>query len=198
MITTIIFDLSEVYLQGLKGTEDRINAAYGIHIANPALMNMKEAGKLFHGEISEETFWRAVVKKYDLPATVSELMQLVRENFKEVEGTRDIIEQLKVNGYKIGLLSVHVREWIAYCEERFDYHKLFHSTMYSFEVAVSKPDKRAYELILEELQVKPDECLFIDDSEINLVAAGKIGMQAIQFTKAKELQNDLRNLEIRI
>lgn len=198
MITTIIFDLSEVYLQGLKGTEDRINAAYRSAIKNPALMYMEEATKLFHGEITEEDYWQAVINEYNLKATVPELMRLVRENFREIEGTRDIIERLKQNDYKIGLLSVHVKEWIEYCENLFNFHKLFHSRLYSFEAAVSKPDERAYELLLEKLHVKSEECVFIDDSAVNLLPAKKLGMKTIQFEGAGKLISELKHLDIRI
>lgn len=142
MITTIIFDLSEVYLQGMKGTEDRINKIYGTNLKEATFMQTKAAKQFFHGEITEKMFLESIIKEFHLNNTVSELKKLVRENFNEIEGTREIIETLRKKGYRLGLLSVHGKEWIDYCEKRFDFHKLFHSRLYSFEVAVSKPKKK--------------------------------------------------------
>jgi len=116
----------------------------------------------------------------------------------EIEGTREIIENLKKNGYKLGLLSVHAKEWADYCEEKFDYHKLFHSVMYSFEVGVCKPESKAFELILEKLNVVPKECLFIDDSQENIDVAQKLGIQTILFKEASQLKSSLQDLQIKL
>lgn len=195
MITTIIFDLSEVYLNGLLGTEKRLGKRLNITMSNPDLM-IPELEQLFHGEITEEAYWEALVKKYDLKIGIDELKKIVRENFQEIQGTRPIIEKLKDKGYRLGLLSVHVKEWVDHCEKEFDYHKLFHSRMYSFEVAVCKPEKRAFQLILDELKVTPEECLFIDDSPRNIISAKEMGIEVIHFQTPEQLHRDLQKLNI--
>jgi HAD superfamily hydrolase (TIGR01509 family) len=93
---------------------------------------------------------------------------------------------------------VHGKEWIDYCEKKFDYHKLFCSVTYSFEVGVSKPDPQAFNLILEKLHVTPTECLFIDDSLRNVEAAAKLGINAIQFENSKQLKSELQKLKIKL
>jgi HAD superfamily hydrolase (TIGR01509 family) len=197
MINTIIFDLSEVYLHGLLGTEERLSKRLGVTVTNPQLL-IPETQDMFNGLITEEAYWTALIKKYAWPITVEELKTMVRENFQEIEGTRAIIEKLKENGYTLGLLSVHTKEWIEHCESEFDYHKLFHSRMYSFEVGVCKPEKRSFELILEELKVKPEDCLFIDDSLTNVTAAKELGITVIQFLSPEQLKADLVKLGVRV
>lgn len=198
MITTILFDLSEVYLQGMKGIEGRINTLHGTNIPSGAFKKLPVTSAFFHGEVSEETFWDNIIQDHNIGCTVPELIHLVRVNFKEIEGTRAIIKKLRKNGYKLGLLSVHSREWVDYCEGLFDFHKLFHSRLYSFEVAVSKPEKRAYELILEKIGSQAHECLFIDDMETNLVPARKLGMKTLLFVDANTLEKELRKLTINL
>lgn len=195
MLKAIIFDLSEVLLHGLLGTEDYLKETYGLEIEN-SKWKIKELELFFHGQITEEEYWAAVIKEYNLPLNVDQLKAAVRSNFKEIEGTRNIIISLKEKGYKLGLLSVHTKEWVEYCEEKFGYHQLFDSTMYSFEVSVSKPDTKAYQLILEKLAIKPNECLFIDDTLVNVEAARQLGIQAVQFINAAQLKKDLANLGI--
>ena len=197
MINTIIFDLSEVYLNGLLGFEKHIQQDYPVSLRD-TLGQSSLLKELFHGEISEEEFWQKLISSHNLNITVQQFKSAIRKNFTEINGTRDIIESLKDKGYKLGLLSVHAKEWIEYCEYQFDYHKLFDSRVYSFEVAVSKPDKRAFEIILEKLEVQPLECLFIDDSKRNLQTAKEIGMNTLLFRDPKKLKKDLQALSIRL
>ena len=107
---------------------------------------------------------------------------------------RGVICALKQQGYKLGLLSVHGKEWIEFCNQKFDFHKLFDSIAYSYKDKVSKPDKRSFELIMSKFHADPGECLFIDDSLVNVRAARELGMFAIQFATATELETELKQL----
>jgi FMN phosphatase YigB (HAD superfamily) len=54
-----------------------------------------------------------------------------------------------------------------------------------------KPDPRLYRVFCERCALAPTECVFIDDSEPNVVAARKYGMQALHFTDPATLRKDL-------
>lgn len=188
-VTTIVFDLAEVLLKGLIGVEQYLEPVLGIkaeEIENK--LYGKELAALFHGEITEEEYWLKIIKKNKWAVDVETLKKAVRDNFQEIPGTREIIRKLKEKGYKLGLLSVHTKEWIDHCVTKFDHNKLFHSTVYSFEVHVSKPDKRAYEIILQKLGSKPEECIFVDDSLKNILAAKELGMGTIQYDLLRTLK----------
>ena len=182
----------------MKGTENRLNLRYGTRLENFDFMHSKPANQFFRGHISEIKFWKGIIEEFNLKVAVSELKKIVRENFKEIDGTRDIIEKLKKNGYKLGLLSNQAREWVDYCEKQYDFHKLFNSRMYSFEISVCKPEKRGYNLIMGKLKAKPEECLFIDDYDVNLTPAKKLGLATLQFENSEKLRRDLRKLDIKL
>jgi 2-haloacid dehalogenase/putative hydrolase of the HAD superfamily len=57
-----------------------------------------------------------------------------------------------------------------------------------------KPDPRLYRLFCERYGLAPESCVFIDDSEPNVVSARRFGMTAIQFTDADALRRDLIGL----
>ena len=196
MITTIIFDLSEVYLGGLKGIETLLNTKYGTKLKKSSLFKMNETNKLFHGEISESAYWLAIIKEFKLEIGVSKLKATIRENFREINGTREIIVELKEKGFIMGLLSTHAREWIEYCESHFNLHKLFDFLLYSFNINICKPRKEPYEILLRRLNTTPSECIFIDDSAINLSTAEDLGMITLKFKNAKKLKRDLKTLGI--
>ncbi|MFA5872237.1 MAG: HAD family phosphatase [Parcubacteria group bacterium] len=195
MLKTIIFDLSEVYLQGLLGTHKLLSKRLKLKVENLDLI-APETYELFKGKISEDEFWRTMRAKKKWDINVKELKKIVRMNFREVEGTRDIIEKLKEKGYKLGLLSVHAKEWVDHCEKKFDYHKLFHSILYSFEIEVCKPERKAYESMLDKIGSKAEDCLFVDDNHENLVAAEKLGIQTILFESAEQLGDELKKRDI--
>lgn len=119
------------------------------------------------------------------------------KNFEEIEGTRGIIKSLKKR-YKLGLLSVHAKEWVEYCEEKLSYTSLFDVVSYSFEALVCKPDKKAFKIILDKFQTKPEQVLFIDDSPKNIKTAEELGIASILFQSAPQLKKDLKKFGIKM
>ena len=198
MITTIIFDLAEVYLKGFWGVEHHLEPLLGKAEEIYPKLKGEEFIALMHGEITEEEYWTKIIEKNGWEIDIKKLKEGIRDNFEEIQGVRKIIERLKESGFKLGLLSNHAKEWIDYCEKRFDYHKLFHSVLYSFEVGILKPEKKIYELILEKLDSKPDECIFIDDKSRNISAAEQIGMKTICFKSAEQLKEELNLMGFKI
>jgi HAD superfamily hydrolase (TIGR01509 family) len=197
MITTIIFDIGEVCLRGVRGLEHKLEPTLKLAPAEiHRQLHIPQLQEFFHGEITEEQYWEALLSSTGWPFTLDQLKAFIRENFGQIEGTREIIEELKAKGYKLGLLSVHAKEWVEYCNAAFDYHRLFHSTLYSFEVRISKPDKRAYEFIVKKLNAKPQECLFIDDQHKNLIPAQELGLLTIEFKNAGQLRKELVSLSL--
>ncbi len=191
----IIFDLSEVYLRGLLGTHELVSEHLDLPM-DSRVFSGESLTQLFHGETTEAEYWETVITRNNWDTTVGDLEALVRQNFYPIEGTEAIIRELKDNGYPLGLLSVHVREWIKHCEQEFPIRELFDVVMYSFEHGVSKPDTRAYELILGAMDVEADRSVFIDDIRVNIEAAQSMGMHGILFTSAPQLRTDLVDLGI--
>lgn len=203
MIKAIIFDLSEVLLTGIKDTglalAEKHKVEKALHynvgwtpIRTPLLVPLIE--EFFHGNVSEAEYIAEVLKEYPQIGNAEYLKQHIRDNFKEVEGTRDIIMELKKANYLLAILSVHAKEWIDYCEEKFDFHNLFDVRVYSYEAKVSKPNPSSFQKVLEQLKMAPEECVFIDDSEINVRAAEALGIRSILFTTAANLRVQLGDI----
>lgn len=197
MITTIIFDIGDVYIQGLVGSARYVQQKTGALVPEYYFYE-KEYDQLTLGQITEEVYWKAIIKKNSWNISMEDLKGSVRKNFKEVKGTRKIIENLRQKGYKLGLLSNHAKEWVEYCELIYDYHKLFHQAVYSYKVGLSKPNKDIFLALVKKLKVKPEECLFIDDYIKNIEAARELGMDTIHFTSARALEKNLREFGISI
>ncbi|MSU73795.1 HAD family phosphatase [Candidatus Kaiserbacteria bacterium] len=201
-IEHIIFDLSEVLLTGVKDTGIALREKHQLEISGPKMDWAQEKHPLltplvkefFHGTVTEDEYVRDVIERYPQIGHAEWLKQHIRENFVEVEGTRDIVIELRKLGYKLSILSNHAKEWIDHCEEKFNFHELFDVRVYSYDIGASKPDPRTYKAVLTQLKTIPDKCLFIDDSDINIAAAHALGFSTILFTSAADLEGRLKEL----
>ena len=59
--------------------------------------------------------------------------------------------------------------------------KSFDGIVVSSDVKMIKPNPAIYKYILETYNLKPEECLFIDDVEANVKAAEKAGIKGFLF-----------------
>lgn len=70
----------------------------------------------------------------------------------------------------------------------------FEVVVASGDIGVAKPDARAYEITAERLNVRLEECIFIDDREPYVDGAIRVGMQAILFKDLAQLKRTLEPL----
>ncbi len=70
----------------------------------------------------------------------------------------------------------------------------FDEVLESSKVGVRKPEPRFYEIACELLDVRPHECIFLDDLGINLKPAAAMGMTTIKVISAAQAITDLEAL----
>jgi putative hydrolase of the HAD superfamily len=88
---------------------------------------------------------------------------------------------LRDEGYRMALLTNNVREWELRWRAMAPIDDIFELVVDSAFVGVRKPEPEIYELTVAGLGVPAAECLFIDDIEVNCVAAREAGMTAVLF-----------------
>ncbi|MCX4762606.1 HAD-IA family hydrolase [Streptomyces sp. NBC_01275] len=64
----------------------------------------------------------------------------------------------------------------------------------SARVGLAKPDPRILELAAVRAGVRPERCLFVDDSEENVEAAAALGMRAVHYREPTDLAQALEPL----
>lgn len=80
--------------------------------------------------------------------------------------------------------------------DRFGLDRYFSLFLSSGFLGVKKPDQAIYRLALKLTQRRPDECVFVDDRELNLECAITEGMHTIHYTDAASLRRDLAALGV--
>ena len=63
-------------------------------------------------------------------------------------------------------------------------------------IKMRKPEARIYRYALEKMKINPEEAIFIDNMEENVIGARKLGIKSILFIGYKPLVRDLKKLKI--
>lgn len=98
-----------------------------------------------------------------------------------ISKTLDVLKQVKDKKLNAYCLSNISPELFQYLFERHDLFKLFDGIVTSGVENIGKPDKRIFEILFDRYQLKPQECLFIDDSDVNIATARELGVTTIIF-----------------
>ena len=61
-------------------------------------------------------------------------------------------------------------------------------------VGCRKPDPRIYQLTLERVELEPEQCIFIDDMQINVDAANELGLHAVHFRETAQARAEVHSL----
>jgi putative hydrolase of the HAD superfamily len=138
--------------------------------------------ELEKGNMTEEEFTRR------LGAELGRELATMRETyFEHLHPNEPMIEYLRGvrgDGLRLALLTNNVREWEPLWRAKLpDVDELFEVVVDSGFVGMRKPEPEIYLLTLERLGdgVRPEECAFLDDIEVNCEAARELGMSAVRF-----------------
>lgn len=87
------------------------------------------------------------------------------------------------------LLSNDVPEWSEFLTAYYHLNPFFKEKIVSGEVHIRKPDRRIFLYALDRLKCKPEDCIFVDNSVKNLLAAEELGIQVVLFNRDGETYN---------
>ncbi len=186
-IRAAYFDLGGVILRTeyqapREQLAERLNMTY--EDLNKIVFESESARLASIGKITTEQHWETVIRKLGRPA--SEVGPIREQFFAGDVLDRDLIGYIRElrPDRRTGLISngwPDLREYLLqnHFEDAFD------TVVISAEVGLLKPDPAIYRLALQNLQVRANEAVFVDDTAANIEAARSLGMQAIHFQDAQ-------------
>jgi putative hydrolase of the HAD superfamily len=148
------------------------------------------------GAITEDDVHRALGNRLGLDE--QQVAALMADIWREYLGTPNIelIEYTRLlrPRYRTGILSnsfvgAREKEQAAYCFE-----DLVDDIVYSHEAGMSKPDPRIYVLACTRLGVRPDETVFIDDTDYCVAGAREVGLHAIRYQDNAQVIHEIEVL----
>jgi putative hydrolase of the HAD superfamily len=105
----------------------------------------------------------------------------------------ELMREAKASGHRMGLLTNNVREWEPLWRSMLPVDEIFEEVVDSGFVGCRKPDREIYDLMLERMgDVSPEDCLFIDDVEVNCDAARELGMSAVHYQHNDQAIGEVR------
>ena len=100
--------------------------------------------------------------------------------------------------YLLATLNNESRELNQARIDKFELNRYFSVFLSSGFLGVKKPDQAIYQLALQITQRRPQECVFIDDRDLNLECAVTEGMHAVHYDSPGQLRRELADLGIDI
>jgi 2-haloacid dehalogenase len=108
-------------------------------------------------------------------------------------GTVEVLRAVRETGLPCYALTNMEAETYPLRLRRFPFLRWFDGTVVSGQEGVAKPDPAIFTRLLDRFGLMAKTTLMIDDTQENLYAASKLGMQTIQFRSSRELRTQLES-----
>ena len=154
--------------------------------------------EVFLGKISAIEFFEKIKDKCDINMSKEEFFKSYSDKlFEKIKTTIDLIKRLKKN-YNLSLISDTDKIDFEYVLKKSEVFPLFDAVTLSFEVGHKKPDKEIFLDALKKLNLKPNECVYIDDIKEYSEAASKLRIHGIHYTSYENLIKELKKLNVKV
>ncbi|WP_299335628.1 HAD family phosphatase [uncultured Psychroserpens sp.] len=155
--------INTLYEQGLISTNEFI----GFYIENFPYLSKKEIVEA----------WNFILR--DFPKKRLEFLQQLAKS-----QTHNLILLSNTNELHINWII----ENVSFYE---DFKTCFNQFYLSHEIHLRKPNTDIYEFVLQENNLKPEECFFVDDTKENTDTAAKLGIHTWNIDETKEDITDI-------
>lgn len=196
-IRNIIFDLGNVLIS-FNPREYLVKKEYPENIRNIIMndiFNSREWKELDKGNITTQEAIESIAANSSLRKQEIELVFNFRtEIMFPLELNVRLLPGLKKRGFGLFYLSNFPLDTFEEIKNDYYFFTYFDGGIISSEVKVAKPDPRIYEILLEKYLLQPQDSLFIDDIEANVLAAVSIGMNGITTNGSADISGILTGI----
>jgi putative hydrolase of the HAD superfamily len=145
--------------------------------------------------LNGQTYWQTVARDTGANFTAHQIVRLLEVDARMWMNLNPAmiawIPRIKAAGFRLGILSNMGHGVLEYLRPRFSWLDQFDQLTWSCDLRVVKPDPAIYLHTIKKLNVKPEQALFIDNLQKNIVGAEAVGLNAALFENVEQLQSDL-------
>ena len=198
-ITTIFFDIGGVLLTDGWGHASRRAAAekFGLDWEEYTDRHEKVAHAIETNRMSLDEYLTRAVFYRPRSFTRAEFRDFI---FAQSQPHTDAIEIARrlaaAQTHFMATINNEILELNDYRIEKFGLRSIFPIFFSSCFLGIRKPDLAIYQMALQVAQRKAEECLFIDDREVNLECPRELGFQTILYQDASQLRSALEQFGI--
>lgn len=199
MITTIIFDIGNVladftwreHFASFGYDDAMIERLAAATIMSPQ-WNEYDRGLMSDQEIEDAFISNDPEIASDIHKVLNDVKTIVSRN----EYAIPWIKELKSKGYRCLYLSNFSRKAETECAHALDFLPYMDGGILSYQDKVIKPMPEIYQLLIDRYDLKPEECVFMDDTPRNLEGAAKFGIHTIHFRTQGQAIEELRAMGV--
>ncbi len=199
MITTIIFDIGNVladftwreHFAGFGYSEEMVERIARATVYTPG-WNEYDRGVLTIEQIMQEFVEADPEIEADIRRVMDNVKTIVRRNDYAIPWIQD----LKSKGYRVLYLSNFSEKAETECAYALDFIPYMDGGILSYKEKLIKPMPEIYELLIRRYALVPQECVFLDDTQVNLDGAQKFGIHTILFQNKEQAMEELRKLGV--
>lgn len=148
------------------------------------------------GRLSALGIVKKLKKEYATTESTDSLFALWRQTYQK--GTKvdasvlKLVDQLR-GTYRLYLLT-NTTDLQHQVNSQRGIYEHFDKVFTSFTIGLIKPQPQIYEYLLDQIKLPARSCLFIDDRQIHLDAARKIGIKTLLFKSLAQLKQELKTV----
>jgi epoxide hydrolase-like predicted phosphatase len=147
---------------------------------------------LERGELTEAEFIEQLESELGHP--LQSLTETYFSHLRRNDAAIELMADLRARGLRMALLTNNVREWEPKWRAMLpEIDEIFEVVVDSAFVGLRKPDPAIYELTIERLGdgVRAEDCVFVDDIDLNCAAARDLGMTAVLFETTEQARAEV-------
>lgn len=199
MIRNIVFDIGNVltdfrwrdFLREKGFDEETIGRIARASVENPVWQEY-DRGELSSEELMEEFIKMDPGLEKELHAAYDDIHGIVTPRDYAIPWVRE----LKEKGYGVYYLSNYSAKAYVECADSLAFIPYTDGGILSFQERVVKPEPEIYELLLNRYGLNAGECVFLDDTAVNVEAAKRLGFCGIVFENQAQARAELAALGV--
>jgi putative hydrolase of the HAD superfamily len=145
--------------------------------------------ELERGEITEEEFGRRLQEGLPDAFDLDRLREIYFERLRPNTPMIAYMRTLRARGMRMAICTNNVREWEPLWRAKLpELDQIFEVVVDSAFVGARKPEARIFELTLDRLGdgLRFEDCLLVDDIQVNCDGATALGMRAVRFEETEQ------------
>lgn len=204
LIKSVVFDLSEVLIPGLIGIEKHLEeltgkprdliakalGSYPYHEVDNALESLLK-GKISYQEYRSQFLACTALPQSHADVFDAECLKMFETPYAHTEG----LLQRASQSCDLYLLSDHCEVFTTHIQNIHSFFRYFKGILWSYEVCATKKSETPFAALLERYSLKPSECLFVDDNQVNISVADGMGFSTVHFLGTESVPQIYRTIE---
>lgn len=147
------------------------------------------------GQVRAREIYRLMRGELGYKGDYEDFRRLWCDHFTLERQTAALLKRL-TRSHRVYLLSNTNHLHYEFIRERYAFPHQVHGAVLSYKLGLRKPEPGIYLAALRQARVRAPEAVFIDDLEVNVAAAARLGMRALRYTGPEALRSDLGRLGV--